>query len=159
MNGRNILTAMLLMVIALSPAMTNGTGRPQAAARNPDVDGSADERRALVAHNLRLTASEATGFWPVYSRFERDLAVWRERRQRIVAEFGENYDSMSDEVAQKLTVDRLDLDEARCRLMRSYLPQFSKVLPARKVARYYDIEAKIRAVVNAEIAESIPLTE
>lgn len=98
---------------------------------------------------------------PSLRRFWRLLSDSRltVRQTGIQAESGENYDSMSDEVAEKLTVDRLDLDEARCRLMRNYLPQFSKVLPARKVARYYDIEAKIRTAVNAEIAESIPLTE
>lgn len=125
----------------------------------PMADTSAGERRALIAKELHLSTEEAARFWPVYQRFERDLEAWRERRSRIVAEFGANFDDMSDAMARKLTLERLELDEARCRLMRRYFPQFSGVLPARKLARYYDIEAKIRAAVNAEIAEGIPLTE
>ena len=36
-------------------------------------------------------------------------------------------------------------------------PQLSKVLPVRKVARYLQIENKIRAVVKYDIASGVPL--
>jgi hypothetical protein len=41
--------------------------------------------------------------------------------------------------------------------MNSYRPKFAATVPAMKVARYYQIENKIRAVINYELADAIPL--
>jgi hypothetical protein len=38
-----------------------------------------------------------------------------------------------------------------------YRPKFAGVLSATKVARYYQIENKIRAVINYELADAIPI--
>jgi hypothetical protein len=37
--------------------------------------------------------------------------------------------------------------------------RFRKVLPDRAVARFFQIERKLDAVVNAELAERVPLVE
>jgi hypothetical protein len=41
--------------------------------------------------------------------------------------------------------------------MKFFLPKFRKVLPEKKVARYYQLENKINAVVEYELAKQIPL--
>ena len=49
----------------------------------------------------------------------------------------------------------VDLEDAK--LKKSYFPKLSKVLPGVKVARYIQIENKIRAIVRYELAAAIPL--
>jgi hypothetical protein len=115
------------------------------------------DRKRLIAENLQLTASEAGRFWPLYEQFEKDLFVFTEKRRAIIAKFGENYESMTDAMAKELMIDRLELAEERDRLRRSYLPKFEKVLPVKKLARYYQIEGKISSAVEAGIAEELPL--
>jgi hypothetical protein len=115
------------------------------------------DRRRLVEDNLPLTPAEAARFWPLYERLQKDLAVLLEKRRALIAEFGENYDDMSDAAARKLMLDRLNLAEARYRLLREYLPRFEKILPVKKLARYFQIEGKIAASVEAGIAEELPL--
>jgi len=115
------------------------------------------ERRQLIANNLQLTDTEAKGFWPIYDRFEQDIAVMLNKRTHIIAEFGENYDQMTDASAKKLLLDYITLEEQRTRLWKIYFEKFDKVLPIKKLARYYQIESKIRAFVDAGIAEEIPL--
>jgi hypothetical protein len=39
----------------------------------------------------------------------------------------------------------------------SYVPKLSKVLPMKKVARYLQVENKVRALVKYELAGGIPL--
>lgn len=112
-----------------------------------------------MAQSLPLTAAEAGKFWPLYERFQRDIVALTEKRRVFIAEFGENYDDMSEAAARKLTLDRLELGEARYRLLRAYLPRFEKVLPPTKLARYYQIEGKIAASVEAGIAEELPLVK
>jgi hypothetical protein len=117
------------------------------------------DRRRLITENLSLTASEARAFWPLYEEYERDLEQVTARRRAVIAEFGENFDTMSDAMAKKILVDRLKLEEERGRLRRLYLPRFERILPVRKLARYYQLESKIRAAVEAGIAEELPLIE
>ena len=45
------------------------------------------------------------------------------------------------------------------KLMESYLPKFSKTVGDKKAARYYQIENKIDAIVNFELAAKIPLAQ
>jgi hypothetical protein len=44
-------------------------------------------------------------------------------------------------------------------LQASYVSKLSKVLPPKKVARYLQIENKIRAAVKYDLAAEIPLVE
>jgi hypothetical protein len=43
------------------------------------------------------------------------------------------------------------------KLRQSYLPKFRKVLSEKKVARYYQLENKVEAVIEYDIAKQIPL--
>lgn len=115
------------------------------------------ERKRIIADNLQLTPEEAKRFWPVYEAFERDLNVLTERRRAIIARFGENYDAMTDDMARQLLRDRLQLEESRAALQQKFLPRFERVLPIKKLARYYQIESKIYASVEAGIADELPL--
>lgn len=117
------------------------------------------DRRRLVADNLPLSAAEASAFWPLYEHFEKDLSDLARRRQSLINKFGEHYDDMSDAVAKQIALEQLDYQEARLKLMKAYWPKFEKVLPAKKLARFYQIEGRIRAAIDAEIAERIPLIQ
>ena len=61
--------------------------------------------------------------------------------------------------AKKLTDEFLAIQAEHQKLRVSYLPQFRKVLSDIKVARYYQIENKVGAVVSYELATSIPLVK
>ena len=65
----------------------------------------------------------------------------------------------ADAVAKKLLDQMIALDKDRWTLAQTYLPKFRKAIPELKVTRYYQVENKIRAVVNYELASSIPLAE
>jgi hypothetical protein len=49
------------------------------------------------------------------------------------------------------------IDESEVKMRKSYATKLAKVLPGKKVARYLQIESKVRAVVRYELAAGIPL--
>jgi hypothetical protein len=53
----------------------------------------------------------------------------------------------------------LAIEDAEVKLKRSYVSQLEEVLPGVKVARYSQIENKIRAVGKYELSAQIPLVE
>lgn len=115
------------------------------------------DRKRLIAQNLSLTAAEARRFWPLYERYEKDLSVLIGKRQAVITKFGENYDAMTDAMAREILLERLKIEDERHRLRRIYLPRFERVLPIKKLARFYQIESTIRAAVEAGVAEELPL--
>lgn len=119
------------------------------------------DKKLVVATNMELTESEAKNFWPIYEEYQKDL---RKINQRIVALL-ESYaadfrnKSLTDDKAKKLIDEATAIDQAEVNLKSSFAPKLSKALPSIKVARYLQIENKIRAVVKYDLAQGVPLVQ
>ncbi len=136
---------------------------PAAAQTVSDMQILADKIRAdkklVVAANMQLSEDEAKGFWPVYDAYQKDLAGINRRLLTVIKNYADAYNKgpVSDETAKKLLNQAIAVEEAELKLKRSYVPRLEKVIPGTKVARYIQIENKIRAVVKYELAAQIPL--
>ena len=117
------------------------------------------DKKVVVAEALALTESEAKAFWPVYNAYQSDMVSHYDKVLKFIDQFSKNYDSMTDAAAIKLLNDYLALEASHVTLLRSYVPRFQKVLPAIKVARLYQVENKIRALVNYDLGRQIPLVK
>ena len=119
------------------------------------------DKKLLVAANMELTESEAAAFWPVYEAYQKEIADLNQRTLKVIESYADTYNqgTVSDDAAKKLLDEALAIDSAEVDLRKSYVSKFSKVLPAAKVARYYQIERKIRAAINYELASGIPLVK
>ncbi len=115
------------------------------------------DKKLLIATNLQLTESEAKTFWPVYEAYQAELGKLRDREVKLIEEFSANFETMSDDKAKNLLDDSLSIDSDHQKLRQSYLAKFRGVLSDRKVARYYQLESKINAVLEYEMAKLIPL--
>jgi hypothetical protein len=117
------------------------------------------DKKLLVATNMDLTESEAKGFWPIYDQYQKDLQKINQRMVRVLEGYADDFraKSLTDDKAKKLINDALGIEQAEADLKSTYAPKLSKVLPARKVVRYLQIENKIRAIVKYDIASGVPL--
>jgi hypothetical protein len=115
------------------------------------------DKKLFIAENMQLTESEAKGFWPLYESYQAELGKLTDRSIKLIEDFANNYTSMSNEVAKKLLDEYMSIDADYLKLRQSYLPKFRGVLSDIKVARYYQLENKIDAVVDFELARKIPL--
>jgi hypothetical protein len=117
------------------------------------------DKKVVVASVLDLTEREATAFWPVYNAYQSDMVTHYDQVLKFIDIFAKNYNAMTDETASKLLTDYLALERAHVTLLSSYVPRFQTVLPPKKVARLYQIENKMRALVNYELARQIPMVK
>ena len=115
------------------------------------------DKKLLVAENIQLTEAEAKKFWPIYDRYQDELFILRMRSLKLIENYAKNYESMTNSMAKKLLDEYLTIERLREKAREAYLPKFRKILPEIKVARYYQIENKISAVVNYQLATQIPL--
>ena len=117
------------------------------------------DKKLFIATNMQLTESEAKDFWPVYDAYQAELGKLGDREIKLIDEFATNFETMSDDVAKNLLDDSLSIDSDHLKLRQSYLSKFRGVLPDKKVARYYQLESKIDAVLEYELARRIPLVQ
>jgi len=119
------------------------------------------DKKLLVAQNMQLTDAEAKAFWPVYDAYQNDLQQINQRVGKAIAEYADAYNKgpVPNETAKKLLNETFAVEEAELNLKRSYVPKLEKALPAAKVARYVQIENKIRAAIRYELADAIPLVQ
>jgi hypothetical protein len=68
-----------------------------------------------------------------------------------------NANSLTDDKASSLLDRYFAIEEAEMKMKRAFVPRLAKVLPGVKVARYMQIENKIRAIVKYELAGEVPL--
>ena len=115
------------------------------------------DKKLFIATNMQLTESEAKAFWPVYEAYQAELGKLRDREIKLIDEFAANFGSMSDDVAKNLLDDSLSIDSSHLKMRQSYLAKFRGMLPDKKVARYYQLESKIDALLEYELAKRIPL--
>jgi hypothetical protein len=152
-------TALMVVIAGFpTPALTQGTSADNMQILREKLKA---DKKLLVAANMELTESEAKGFWPVYEEYQKDLAVINQRIVKLIESYAADYraNTLTDEKAKKLVDELVAIEQAEAGLKASYVPKLSKVLPQKKVARYLQIENKIRAAVKYEFAEKVPLVK
>jgi len=154
-----IVTALMVVVVAFAaPALTQDKPSDNMQILREKVKA---DKKLLVAANMELTESEAKGFWPVYEEYQKDLAAINQRIVKLIESYAADYraSTLTDEKAKKLIDEMVAIEQAEAGLKTSSVPKLRKVLPEKKVARYLQIENKIRAVVKYELAEKVPLVQ
>jgi polyhydroxyalkanoate synthesis regulator phasin len=160
---RGILMAVAIGLIAFAiafptPAWTQGKSPDKMQTLGDQIKA---DKRLIVATNMELTEEEAKGFWPVYDAYQKDLAAINKRIVNLIASYADDYSAktLTDEKAKKLIDEYVAIGKAEAGLQASYVPKLSKVIPLKKVARYLQIENKIRAIVKYELADAVPLVQ
>jgi len=115
------------------------------------------DKRAFVAATLALTETQAKKFWPIYDAYQRNLDA--ANRMRAVALQGllSRDKPITDLYAKQLANDLLESDEAEVKARRTLYKSVMRALPATKAARYLQLESKVRAIQNYDLAAAFPL--
>ena len=77
----------------------------------------------------------------------------------IVEDYTASFRDLSDDKARKLMENYLDAEADRLEVRRAYLGKFAKILPGRTVARFYQIENKMDAILRYDLAATIPVVD
>jgi len=103
------------------------------------------EKIAFLTAEMDLTTEEAQAFWPVYNkvkavRDEVNKAMWDSFKALKEAM---NSDASDQEISRLLN-EYLSASQMASSINAQYLQDYEKVLPAKKVAKYYLVEEKFR---------------
>jgi len=156
--AKRIIGLMVVILLCFLPALSVAQDKP---ADNMQIlrDKIKADKKLVVATNMELTESEAKDFWPIYDQYQKDLQKINQRIANVLEGYAADFrgKSLTDEKAKKLIDEAVAIEQAEANIKSTYAPKLSKVLPVKKVARYLQIENKIRAVVKYDLAQGVPL--
>jgi hypothetical protein len=117
------------------------------------------QKKQIIAQNMPLTDAEAQKFWPLYDKYIGDLVKINDQKYSLIKQYAQNYGTMTDAQASVWAKQWLQVEEDVAELRLKYLPEFQKVLPAKKAALYEQVERRVQMMIDLQLASQIPLID
>ena len=118
-------------------------------------------RKEVIREELRLTEEEEIAFWPIYEKYRREMLTVLDRYAELIIDYVTMYHNqkLTNEYADSLISDYFDIKSDLLRIQKKYVRRYRKKLPSMKVARFYQLENKMNADIDAELALAVPLLD
>lgn len=117
------------------------------------------QKKQVIAANLNLTDKEAEQFWPVYDQYTAELVKINDQKYAAIKQFAQNYDTLTDDQAQSLTRQALEVDESVAQLRLKYIPIFGKVISGKKTALFFQLDHRLVMLIDLQLSSAIPLVQ
>jgi hypothetical protein len=124
-----------------------------------DIAAARAERKAVVGQNMSLTDDETKTFWPLYDEYEGKMDRVEDRHVREIKEFALHFQNLTNADARKKLDEVMAISQARLNVQSAYIPKFRAILSDIKVTRFFQIDNKLRALVQCQIAQMVPLAQ
>jgi hypothetical protein len=119
-----------------------------------DVKAEATE---IVAEVMQLNDADAAKFWPIYREFELGLSKIGDEKMALIKKYADNYENMSDEVADQLAQGVFKLEQERQDLKMKYYERIKNALTAKTAARFFQVLNQILMLTDLQVASSLPV--
>ena len=158
-----IITSILLVLFVLSALSFAQDGKKQ----ESDYDLTAEiellktdlkaQKIALFSNGMELTKAQGEKFWPVFNEYQEETGKLVDLKIKLYKEYAKSYEKMTDKKANKLLAEAMDIDKKTAKLKEKYIIKMKKILPAVEVVRFYQLDHRIKMLINLQISSVIPL--
>jgi hypothetical protein len=159
-NMRNSCWIVLCVAVSLTLSIA---ARAQAADQddtNSEIEALRADLRAnkveIIKDNMQFSEKESAVFWPIYNKYEADLAKLNDERVQLIKSYADKYGSMTDADAKTLADKSFDLQLRLVDLRKKYFKEFNKQLPATTVARFFQLEHRLDLLIDLKLASVLP---
>jgi hypothetical protein len=115
------------------------------------------QKVAVITEVMEFTEAEDAKFWPVYREYEAELAKVNDDRMALIKDYANNYDTLTDQVADRLAHGALDLEARRTALKTKYYDRLKTVISPKTAARFLQVENQLLLLLDLQIASSLPI--
>lgn len=117
------------------------------------------EKMAIITKHMEFTEDQSQAFWPVYRKYEVELARIFDDKIALIKDYAGHYETMNDDKARDLLEGALEMEERTISLQRKYAVEMGTVVPPKTVTRFFQIERRINRLIDAQIAAALPLVK
>jgi hypothetical protein len=153
---------LVLLIVAVSCLMTTfALAQGNEKGIQADIDLMRKDLRAqkqsIVDQAMGLEADQKAVFWGIYDKYQKELNVIWDQRLANIKKYAENYEKMTDAIADELAVKALDIEAQRGALKKKYYAEIKAKMGARVAGRFLMAETGLGNLIDLQLASEIPL--
>jgi hypothetical protein len=115
------------------------------------------DRKILIMGNVQFNSDESAEFWPAWKQYRAAVSANGDRMLNLIRDFAENYEGMTNLKANELMTDSFSIKMQDLVVKQQFAKEINNFLPAQKVMRIIQIENKLDAAIQMQLAAEIPL--
>ena len=148
--------SVLILLLSFSTAASAQTSMDQqiALARQ----SAHTDRKIIIMGNMNFTSDESAEFWPAWNGYRAAMAANADRMLAVIKNFAEHYKEMTDQKASELLADSFSIKMQSLVIKQQFAKDLKKFMPTQKILRIIQIENKLDAAIQMQLAAEIPLT-
>jgi len=170
---RHIAAALVLTMAGIAPAVAQTKPSPQKpAAQTPAPQTETlnltaytellrsdirTQKIAILTEMMEFTEAEDAVFWPIYREYDAELSKLGDERIALIADYAKNYDTLTDDVADRLAKTALDLEARRQAVKAKCYERVRAALKARTALRFLQVEHQLQLLVDLQISAALPI--
>lgn len=151
---------MTLFVLMIVLVLQSRDGYCEEPVSNSDIEllraDIRTQKAALIADRMHFTNQESDAFWPIYRKYEVELAAVNDRKISLLKNYVNHYDTMNDDQTKQLAEGVLEVDQATVDLRKRFFSEVEKALTAKTAARWLQLERRLQLYLDAKLAKDVP---
>jgi hypothetical protein len=117
------------------------------------------QKVAIITEVMGFTDKENVAFWPVYRAYDAEMTKLGDERVALIEEYSRNYESLSDDAADKMALKALDLENRRQAAKARCYEAVKKALAPKTALRFLQVEHQLQLIIDLQIASALPVAK
>jgi hypothetical protein len=152
--------AMTFLCTASHPALTGPALAAEDSVSNSEFELLRSDIRtkkmALVAERMEFSGKEADAFWPIYRKYDVELAAINDKKIALLTDYMHSHETLDDAKARALAQGVFSVDQMTLDLRKKYFDELSGVLSPKTAVRFLQIERRLQQLVDVQLASRNP---
>jgi len=117
------------------------------------------EKHSIVDQAMGLDAAKKSQFWAIYADYQTALDLIWDQRIANINKYADNYEKMTDEIADQLAAKMMDLEGQRAALRNKYFKLYKEKMGVRTAARFLQVECSLAYLIDLQLASELPILQ
>jgi hypothetical protein len=117
------------------------------------------QKVAIITEVMAFTEAEDKAFWPIYRDYDAEMTRLSDERVSLVADYARSFDTLTDDVADKLARRALDLETRRQAARARLYDRVTAALKGRTALRFLQVEHQLQLLIDLQISAALPVAD
>ena len=117
------------------------------------------QKVAILTELMEFNEKEDIAFWPIYREYDVELSKLNDERVALIQQYAQNYEAMTDQVADKIALGALDIEGRRHALKMKYYDRVKAALSPKMAARFLQVENQLLMIIDLQISAMLPVVQ
>ena len=114
------------------------------------------KKMTLLAERMKFSSEEADTFWPIYRKYEVELAAINDKKVGLLTDYLQSHKTLDDAKANEIAQRVFEADQMTLDLRKKYFQEVAHALSPKTAARFIQIERRLQQLVDVQLASESP---